>query len=236
MSESTATKFGLAGEYLSEELGNGANELDVYIKLGAYFDSKKKHELENLIQKNNKGSLDDMLGTVYDDYILTHFGTETSRETFIEKMKESPTITDSFKNSKSTDWGHLAKKIGKVILGSMLAVCAVGMISLAVGLTVASFGKINTDGVIRMAANLYLGNSAMNAAEGFARGAGTIATSSNGQNKQKQLAREIETVAKGIAEDSFVKAQAKELGKAIRNPEPRPAAPAVSTQRGHSRS
>lgn len=56
-SKTVVANFGLAGKYLKLESGGKPSELDICVKLGAYFDGEKRHELEKLIQKNNKTNL-----------------------------------------------------------------------------------------------------------------------------------------------------------------------------------
>ena len=50
-SKTVVANFGLAGKYLKLESGGKPSELDICVKLGAYFDGEKRHELEKLIQK-----------------------------------------------------------------------------------------------------------------------------------------------------------------------------------------
>jgi hypothetical protein len=153
-SKTVVANFGLAGKYLKLESGGKPSELDICVKLGAYFDGEKRHELEKLIQKNNKTSLKEMLRVVYNNYIIKHFGTEISKETFINNMQTSPTIEKTFKNPKNTDWRHHAKKIAKVILVSMFAVCAAEM---AVVACILHWDTVKKSNIFNTAVNWYLG-------------------------------------------------------------------------------
>ena len=53
-SKTVVANFGLAGKYLKLESGGKPSELDICVKLGAYFDGEKRHELEKLQELGGK--------------------------------------------------------------------------------------------------------------------------------------------------------------------------------------
>ncbi len=203
VSKALATNFGLAGKNLKPELNEKSKELDICVKLGAYFDGEKRNELKKLVQKNSKNSLKEMLRIVYDNYVIKHFGTEICKETFINNMKASPTIEKSFKNPKDFAWENHAKKISKVILISMFAVCTAEM---AVVVGVLYWDKLKKSNIFNTAVNWYLGNNAPDI--NLLCGAEAIYININKKNKQRQLVNEIENIAKELAKESILKLKA----------------------------
>jgi hypothetical protein len=118
-------------------------------------------------------------------------------------MKASPTIEKSFKNPKDFAWENHAKKISKVILISMFAVCTAEM---AVVVGVLYWDKLKKSNIFNTAVNWYLGNNAPDI--NLLCGDEAIYININKKNKQRQLVNEIENIAKELAKESILKLKA----------------------------
>jgi hypothetical protein len=93
-------------------------------------------ELGNLITKHKNQKLEQLLNSIYDEFIVPNFGNKITKEAFIDALQTSPELKESFKKCKSSILGAVKEGIKRfaALVGSILCFGG-GLIACAEGLS-----------------------------------------------------------------------------------------------------